>query len=109
MNNNQPTCEHDYEISSINGASSSFTCMKCGEEKRFDQPTWLEQYKELTKHSQFIEHAKIENFIREKQKECEERCFESYKQGVKDEIECVETSGEHIDLQKNLNPKSDCM
>jgi len=29
---------------------------------------------------------------------------EGYKKGVKDEIECVETSGEHLDLQKKLKP-----
>lgn len=28
--------------------------------------------------------------------------FEAYKQGIKDEIECVEKSGEHLDLQEKL-------
>jgi len=37
----------------------------------------------------------------EKQKSFEE----GYKKGVKDEIECVETSGEHLDLQKKLKIK----
>lgn len=30
---------------------------------------------------------------------------EGYRQGVADEIECVETAGEHVDLRKLLNQK----
>ena len=32
----------------------------------------------------------------------EQKLKEEYKRGVSDEIECVETSGEHFDLQKKL-------
>ena len=34
-----------------------------------------------------------------------ESFIEGYKKGVKDEIECVETSGEHLSLQKRLARK----
>ena len=36
----------------------------------------------------------------------DEARFEGYKQGVADEIECVKTSGEHLDLQKRLQQLS---
>jgi len=33
------------------------------------------------------------------------KIYEAYKKGVADEIECVETSGEHLDLQNKLKSK----
>jgi hypothetical protein len=35
--------------------------------------------------------------------ELKESYYSGYKKGVKDEIKCVETSGEHLGLQKTLN------
>jgi len=43
----------------------------------------------------------IDTFEREKY----EAWDKGYKEGIKDEIECVETSGEHLDLQKKLKIK----
>lgn len=50
----------------------------------------------------------IEMIVNRVMKEIEEEKFESYKKGINDEIKCVETSGEHLDLQKKLISKCDC-
>ncbi len=55
-----------------------------------DSPEYAESVKLL---------EEIKQFIRETRKEAK---LEGYKQGVLDEIECVETSGEHINLQQKL-------
>ena len=56
------------------------------------------KYDSLTDGS-CIDDEKLKSFI---QSVRDEAYFEGYKKGVKDEIVCVETSGEHLDLQKKL-------
>lgn len=41
----------------------------------------------------------------ERKRSWNEGFMEGYKNGVSDELECVETSGEHADLQKKLTQK----
>lgn len=46
--------------------------------------------------------VELYNFIESKISEAYDK---GYKEGVKDEIECVEVSGEHLDLQRKIKSK----
>ena len=48
----------------------------------------------------------FDKFVGEILKWHEKHSREAYKKGVEDEIECVETSGEHLDLQAKLKKGS---
>ena len=64
------------------------------------------EFEELWDKEDFFPNTKrfrvVWQFIEKAYKEGK---HEGYKKGVEDEIKCVETSGEHLDLQKKLKSK----
>lgn len=62
---------------------------------------WATEYYPYIEIDGFVdfEYKEINNFIK---KVYEAGHYEGYRQGIADEIECVETAGEHADLRKLL-------
>ena len=88
MNKEKKKCNH----------KPILVCEKC-------KATWSDPMRAVNYLTEYMaSKPALKHNISKLEKEAEER---GYYQGVKDEIECVETSGEHLDLQIKLKQKGD--